>query len=87
MGKGEKIDMNQLINLHDLLNIYQKNDLLYVNDKRHLLTPTNAFGILQRDLIDNIGMERMKTFFFKYGWNLGNEDAKEIMKDSIDGFG
>ena len=82
MGKGAKIDMNQLINLHDLLNIYQKNDLLYVNDKRHLLTPTNAFGILQRDLIDNIGMERMKSFFFKYGWNLGNEDAKEIMKDS-----
>ncbi|WP_071394662.1 helix-turn-helix domain-containing protein [Bacillus tuaregi] len=74
--------MNQLIKLNDLLYINQKNDLLYVNAERHLLIPSSSFGVLQRDLIDNIGMERMKSFFFKHGWNLGTDDAKEIMKNT-----
>lgn len=73
--------MKQLNQLNHLLHLNQKNDLLYVNDIRHLLIPSSSFGILQRELIENIGMERMKTFFFRYGWNIGIEDAKEIAKD------
>lgn len=57
------------------------NDQLYLNEERYLLVSSNSFGILQRDLIKNIGMERMKTFFFQYGWNIGAEDGKEIAKD------
>jgi len=64
------------------LNINQKNDLLYVNDERHLLLPSSSFGILQRDLIVHIGIHRMKTFFFKHGENIGINDAIEVMKDS-----
>lgn len=45
------------------------------------MIPTKAFGILQRDLIKNIGIKRMKAFFYKYGWQLGKEDAKEIGMD------
>ena len=74
--------MEQLNQLYNLFHLNQKNDLLYVNDIRHLLIPSSSFGILQRELIENIGMDRMKTFFFRYGWNIGIEDAKEIMKDS-----
>jgi sugar diacid utilization regulator/predicted hydrocarbon binding protein len=74
--------MEQLNQINHLFNLNQKNDLLYVNDIRHLLIPSSSFGILQRELIENIGLERMKTFFFRYGWNIGMEDAKEIMRDS-----
>lgn len=74
--------MEQLNQLYNLFHLNQKKDLLYVNDIRHLLIPSSSFGILQRELIENIGMDRMKTFFFRYGWNIGIEDAKEIMKDS-----
>ncbi len=74
--------MTQSFILNNLLNVCQKNGLLYANDERHLLIPSSSFGILQRDLIDNIGIERMKTFFYKYGYHIGVEDAKEIMKDS-----
>ena len=74
--------MEQLNQLYNLFQLNQKNDLLYVNDIRHLLIPSSSFGILQRELIENIGLDRMKTFFFRYGWNIGIEDAKEIMKDS-----
>ncbi|MBB6446642.1 XylR N-terminal domain-containing protein [Bacillus benzoevorans] len=73
--------MEQLNQLNHLFNLNQKNDLLYVNEIRHLLIPSSSFGILQRELIENIGLERMKTFFFRYGWNIGIEDAKEITKD------
>ena len=74
--------MTQPNHFKEKLSINRKNDQLYVNDERHLLLPSNSFGILQRDLIDNIGIDRMKTFFFKHGWNIGTEDAKEILKDT-----
>lgn len=71
------LDMNR-----PTLNINQKNDLLYVNDERHLLLPSSSFGILQRDLVEHIGLHRMKTFFFKHGENIGINDATEVMKNS-----
>ena len=74
--------MNPPINLNELFKINRKNEQLYVNDERHLLIPSSSFGNLQRDLIENIGIDRMKTFFFKHGWNNGTEDAKEIMKST-----
>jgi hypothetical protein len=46
--------MAQSFILNNLLNVSQKNGLLYANDERHLLIPSSSFGILQRDLIDNI---------------------------------
>ena len=73
--------MNNSITFNQLLHICQKDELLYANDDRSVLIPTSAFGVLQRDLIENIGINRMKTFFFKYGWHLGKEDAKEIGKN------
>lgn len=72
---------NQFLSLNDQLHISQIDDLLYVNDNRSVLIQTSAFGILQRDLINNIGINRMKAFFFKYGWQLGEEDAKDIIMD------
>jgi sugar diacid utilization regulator/predicted hydrocarbon binding protein len=76
------MDFDLPINLKDLLNIDHKNGLLYVNDERYVLLPSSSFGILQSDLIENIGIERVKTFFFRHGWNIGQEDAKVVMKDS-----
>jgi len=77
ISKGVKLGMDR-----PTLNINQKNDLLYVNDERHLLLPSSSFGILQRDLVEHIGLHRMKTFFFKHGENIGINDANEVMKNS-----
>lgn len=71
---------NQSLILNNLLHICQKDELLYANNERSVLISTAAFGVLQRDLIENIGINRMKAFFFRYGWHLGIEDAKEIAK-------
>ena len=71
--------MSQYLNLNNILPVCQMDGLLYTADERSLLIPAKGFGILQRDLIKNIGINRMKSFFFNYGWGLGEEDAKNII--------
>jgi len=71
--------MNQQLILNNILQVYQKDELLYTGNERALLIPTKGFGILQRDLIKNIGIDRMKSFYFNYGWSLGEEDAKNVI--------
>ncbi|MBT2730189.1 helix-turn-helix domain-containing protein [Bacillus sp. ISL-75] len=73
----------QTLKLHDLLHIKQVNELLFANDERSVVVSTKAFGAMQRDLIKNIGINRMKTFFFKYGYHLGEEDAKDVAKNKL----
>ncbi|MEH7177496.1 helix-turn-helix domain-containing protein [Neobacillus vireti] len=72
------------LKLNDLLHIRQKNELWFANNERSVFVSTRAFGAMQRDLIENIGINRLKTFFFKYGYQLGVEDAEEVAKkDSL----
>jgi PucR family transcriptional regulator, purine catabolism regulatory protein len=68
------------LELNDLLHIRQENELWFANNERAVFVSTRAFGAMQRDLIENIGINRMKTFFFKYGYQLGVEDAQEVAK-------
>lgn len=72
--------MNQQFILNDILNVRLESELLYANNERSLLIPSKAFGILQRDLIENIGFDRMKAFYFNFGRHNGEMDAK-IYKD------
>ena len=72
------------LKLNDVLHIRQENELWFANNERSVFVSTKAFGAMQRDLIENIGINRMKTFFFKYGYQLGDEDAQEVAKrDSL----
>ncbi|MCM3690791.1 helix-turn-helix domain-containing protein [Neobacillus niacini] len=72
------------LKLNDLLHIRQENELWFANNERSVFVSTKAFGAMQRDLIENIGINRMKTFFFKYGYQLGVEDAQKVAKkDSL----
>lgn len=70
----------ETLKLNDLLHIQQKDELWFANNERSVFVSTRAFGAMQRDLIENIGINRMKTFFFKYGYQLGVEDAQEVAK-------
>ncbi|MDR7077317.1 sugar diacid utilization regulator/predicted hydrocarbon binding protein [Neobacillus niacini] len=74
----------KMLKLNDVLHIRQENELWFANNERSVFVSTKAFGVMQRDLIENIGINRMKTFFFKYGYQLGAEDAQEVAKrDSL----
>lgn len=45
------------------------------HNQRMLRVPSSAFGALRRELIETLGMERVKGFLLRYGWNWGVNDA------------
>ncbi|MBE3570417.1 MAG: XylR N-terminal domain-containing protein [Bacillales bacterium] len=72
--------MNVEKTILEKLKLKLKNDLLYMGDNRSIIVTTKSFSSLRKDLIQNIGLERMKGYFFRHGWELGKEDAKELKK-------
>ncbi len=72
-----------VINKHEHLHI-NENGAIYIHGERIILTSISAFGTLRRDLIKNIGMERMKGFLIRHGRELGREDAKKVLKYNLD---
>src|SRR3954467_15284917 len=73
-----------LINLHLDENLHvKKNGSLFMDNDRSILISISAFGTLRKNLIKNIGHERMKGFLIRYGWELGQEDAKKVLKKNL----
>ena len=52
-------------------------------NNRKIFTSSSAFGILRQQLARNIGIERIKGFLFRFGWEMGVDDAKEALKTDI----
>ena len=48
---------------------------------RSIIVDAHAFGSFRKDLIRNIGLDRTKGFLFRYGWNMGVQDAKECKEN------
>ena len=48
------------------------------NHKRMSLVSVEALGLLRRDLINTLGMERAKGFLMRYGWACGMKDGETI---------
>lgn len=75
MGGGELMTSNLL----NHSNIIQNDGAIFLDNERILLTPSSAFGTLRKELIENIGMERVKGFLLRHGWNLGAYDAEKVL--------
>lgn len=56
---------------------------IYLDGERIILTSSTVFGILRKDLMENISEERMKGFLIRYGWNLGKKDAQTVLKKNL----
>ncbi|WP_428912224.1 XylR N-terminal domain-containing protein [Niallia sp. Krafla_26] len=61
----------------------EKNGSLYLGDDRSILISVSAFKTLRKNLIQNIGSERIKGFLFRHGWENGQEDAKKVLKKNL----
>ncbi|MGE7762167.1 XylR N-terminal domain-containing protein [Peribacillus sp. NPDC097895] len=55
---------------------------LVVNNRK-ILTSSSALGILRQQLVRNIGLERINSFLFHFGWETGVNDAKEALKTDL----
>jgi len=53
----------------------------YLKDKRVLILNANAIGILRKDLIYTLGIEKAKGFLIRFGFNNGYQDVENIMRD------
>lgn len=67
----------QLIFDH-LIDINPRTGMITFNKKRMVLVSVEALGLLRRDLINTLGMERAKGFLMRYGWAWGMQDGKSI---------
>ena len=55
----------------------------YFQKKRMVISSTDAWGVLRKDLIDTLGIQRAKRFLLRYGWNCGVNEAR-MLKDMVD---
>src|SRR3954454_659975 len=53
----------------------------YPIQNRSIIVDVHAFGSFRKDLIRNIGLDRTKGFLFRYGWNMGVQDAKKCKRN------
>lgn len=62
----------------------KENGSLLIKDDRSLIISIAAFGTLRKELIENIGNDRMKGFLIRYGWKLGEADAEKVLRMDLD---
>ncbi|MDN7240912.1 helix-turn-helix domain-containing protein [Planococcus sp. N028] len=50
------------------------------SEDKKISTTSATFGLLRKELIENLGVRRAKSFLLRYGWNLGKAHAKDVLK-------
>lgn len=68
---------NQLL-FDDLIDFSPEDGEITFNEKRMSLVSVEALGLMRRDLINTLGMERTKGFLMRYGWACGMRDGETI---------
>ncbi len=64
--------------MKDLMEFRPEEGELSLNHTRMVVFNVDALGTLRKELIDNLGFERAKSFLLRYGWNLGYNDAINV---------
>lgn len=67
----------------DIFSFFNNGGDHYFQEKRMVISSTDAWGALRRDLIDTLGMQRAKRFLLRYGWNCGKNEAR-MLKGMVD---
>lgn len=71
---------NRLVFDH-IVDVSPRTGMIKLNKKRMILTSTESFGSLRRDLITILGVERAKSLLMRYGWSSGYIAAKSIKNE------
>ncbi|MFB4165347.1 XylR N-terminal domain-containing protein [Alteribacillus sp. JSM 102045] len=64
--------------LNDLMEVNPRTGVITLNNKRMALMSVQALGILRRDLVDTLSMERAKGFLMRYGRACGQKAAEDL---------
>ncbi|AHV95655.1 XylR N-terminal domain-containing protein [Paenibacillus sabinae] len=66
------------MSLKDLVHFSKEEGDFFLRDRRMMLISSDAFGMLCRDLIVALGLERAKRFLQRYGWQFGVSEARYL---------
>ncbi|WP_428912386.1 XylR N-terminal domain-containing protein [Niallia sp. Krafla_26] len=69
--------------LSNIFSFFNHGGDYYFQEKRMVISSTDAWGVLRKDLIDTLGIQRAKRFLLRYGWNCGKNEAR-MLKDLVD---
>ncbi|MFS0643640.1 XylR N-terminal domain-containing protein [Siminovitchia sp. 179-K 8D1 HS] len=62
----------------NLIETDPRTGIITFNQKRSVLVSVEALGLLRRDLINTLGMDRAKGFLMRYGWEWGKKDGETV---------
>lgn len=71
------------MSFNQLSTIFNHDVERFLKDNQMMLSSTAAWGVLRRDLILALGVERAKRFLLRYGWHCGKNEARNF-KDMFD---
>jgi len=74
---GRKAKASRLL-FENLIDINRRTGTITLDKKRMLLISAEAMGVLRRDLVSTLGMERTKSFLMRYGWSNGFNDGEAL---------
>ncbi|PLT33521.1 XylR N-terminal domain-containing protein [Bacillus sp. V5-8f] len=72
--KAHKLQFDRLIDTNP------RTGVIKFSDRRMALVSVEALGILRRDLVNTLSMERAKGFLMRYGWACGYKDGQTLEK-------
>ncbi|MEH7094522.1 XylR N-terminal domain-containing protein [Neobacillus vireti] len=67
------------LKLEHLLDFSEKSKIP-LEDFQMTITSAEAWGVLRKDLITALGVQRAKRFLLRYGWNCGVQEARMLRK-------
>lgn len=70
------------LKLEHLLDISTKSKIA-LEDFQMTITSAEAWGVLRKDLITALGVQRAKRFLLRYGWNCGVQEAR-MLRNTIE---
>jgi purine catabolism regulator len=71
------------LSLGDFFNAYHEDAESFLKQQKMMITSTEAWGVLRKDLIETLGVERAKRFLLRYGRHCGKVEAK-MLKNMFD---
>ncbi|MBO8173392.1 MAG: XylR N-terminal domain-containing protein [Bacillaceae bacterium] len=71
------------LTLTNFLNYYQQDVESFLKEQNMMITSIDAWGVLRKDLISTLGVERAKRFLLRYGRHCGRVEAR-MLKEMFD---
>lgn len=82
MGERKNMIKASDLSFKDLIGYDHQDGERFLKEHHMMITSAEAWGVLRKDLITALGVERAKRFLLRYGWHCGMHEAR-VLKDTF----